>query len=188
MRFHIPFLLALTTTLVQATPVATTDLTKRDGAAVIDAVAEISSGLVSLNETVTAYRGGISGTLQALQIEFQTLAISNDLRAGILITKLSRPFTEDESLHVSAAFVDLVPVIFSTLDNLVSKKPQFDTGLLGIGSLSFLVLSNLETQAELSARLGEAVVEKLTDTFDYVAPLLNAQIAAKFEETIAAYS
>ncbi|KAL4876950.1 hydrophobic surface binding protein A-domain-containing protein [Aspergillus karnatakaensis] len=135
MRFHAPLLLALTA-IAQATPIAN-DLLKRDGAAVIDAVTTISESLITLNNTVTSYRGGILGTITALKIEFQSIALSNDLRAAIRTTTDSADFTEDESLHVSAAFIDLQPNIFTTLDNIVFKKPQFDNGLLGIGSLAF---------------------------------------------------
>lgn len=51
MRFHIPFLLALTA-ITQATPI--TELVKRDGAAVLDAVNTISEAMVTLNTTVTS--------------------------------------------------------------------------------------------------------------------------------------
>ncbi|KAL2813342.1 hydrophobic surface binding protein A-domain-containing protein [Aspergillus cavernicola] len=185
MRFHVPLLLAITA-VAQATPVLN-EFVKRDGAAVIDAVNTISEGMVTLNTTVTSYRGGLLGTITALQIEFQSIALSNDLRAGIRTTTDSANFTEDESLQVSGAFIDLQPNIFSTLDNIVSKKAQFDNGLLGIGSLAFLVRSNLETQRDLAAQLGAAVVEKLTATYAIIAPLLNAQIAAKFDEAIAMF-
>ncbi|KAL4919197.1 hydrophobic surface binding protein A-domain-containing protein [Aspergillus aurantiobrunneus] len=184
MHFHIPLILTITT-IAQTSPVP--NLIKRDGAAVIDAVNTISESMVTLNSTVTSYQGGILGTVTALKIEFQSVALSNDLRDAIAVTSDSANFTEDESLNVSAAFIDLQPNIFSTLDNIVAKKPQFDTGLLGIGSLAFLVRANLESQRDLAAELGEAVAGKLTPTYAGLAPLLNAQIADKFEEAIAVF-
>ncbi|KAL3473226.1 hydrophobic surface binding protein A-domain-containing protein [Aspergillus californicus] len=185
MHFHVPLLLAVAA-IAQATPVLN-NLVKRDGAAVIDAVNTISDAMVTLNTTVTSYKGGLLGTVTALKIEFQSIALSNDLRSAIRTTTDSANFTEDESLYVSAAFLDLQPNIFSTLDNIVRKKPQFDNGLLGIGSLAFLVKSNLETQKDLAAQLGAAVVDKLTATFGGIAPILNAQIADKFAEAIAVF-
>ncbi|KAL4925331.1 cell wall mannoprotein 1 family protein [Aspergillus undulatus] len=185
MHFYLPILLTITA-ITQATPVPPS-LIKRDGAAVIAAVNTISESMITLNETVTSYKGGLFGTVTALKIEFQSIALSNDLRDAIRTTTDSANFTEDESLNVSGAFIDLQPNIFSTLDNIVAKKPQFDNGLLGIGSLAFLVRSNLENQRDLAAELGEAVTVKLTDTYAGIAPLLNAQIAEKFEETIAAF-
>ncbi|KAL6230723.1 hypothetical protein BDW75DRAFT_59084 [Aspergillus navahoensis] len=187
MHLHIPLILAISA-IAQASPVvAPHELVRRDGAAVIDAVSTITESMISLNDTVTAYKGGILGTLTALKIEFQSIALSNDLRDAISTTKASANFTEDESLHVSAAFLELQPNIESTLDNIVSKKPQFDNGLLGIGSLGFLVKSNLESQRDLAGKLGDAVVLKLTKTYAVIAPLLNAQIKAKFDEAIAAF-
>ncbi|CBF71476.1 hypothetical protein AN6795.2 [Aspergillus nidulans FGSC A4] len=187
MRFHIPFLLAIFA-IAQASPVAAPhELVRRDGAAVIDAVNIVTESMIALNNTVTAYKGGFLGTFTALKIEFQSIALSNDLRDAISTTKSSANFTEEESLNVSGAFLELQPNIDSTLDNIVSKKPQFDNGLLGIGSLAFLVRSNLEKQKELAGELGDAVVLKLTKTYAVIAPLLNAQIQAKFEEAIAAF-
>lgn len=186
MRFHVPFLLAFTA-IAQATPVPS-ELVKRDGTAVLDAVNTISDAMVTLNTTVTSYKGGFIGTGTALKIEFQSIALSNDLKDAISTTKDSANFTEEESLSVSGAFLDLQPNIFTTLDNIVSKKPQFDTGLLGIGSLSFLVKSNLENQRDLAAELGEEVTVKLTPAYAAIAPALNKQIADKFAEAIAVFA
>ncbi|RDW83569.1 cell wall mannoprotein 1 family protein [Aspergillus mulundensis] len=193
MRFHIPLILALTA-LATASPVPVQapapdahPLSKRDGAAVISAVNTITESMITLNDTVTSYKGGILGTVTALKIEFQAIALSNDLRDAVSTTKASANFTEEESLNVSAAFLDLQPNIDSTLDNIVRKKPQFDTGLLGIGSLGFLVKANLVTEKDLAAKLGDEVVKRLTATYAGIAPIINAQIQAKFEEAIAAF-
>ncbi|KAL4940238.1 hypothetical protein BDV06DRAFT_224291 [Aspergillus oleicola] len=187
MRF-IPLLTIAVWPITQATPTPITPtLLKRDGAAVITTVNTISSSMLTLNETVTSYAGGLLGTGTALKIEFQSLELANDLRSAISTTTDSANFTETESLNVAGSFIDLQPNIFSTLDNIVSKKAAFDRGLLGVASLGFLVRSNLETQRDLAAQLGEAVTVKLTATYAGIAPLLNEQIRGKFEEAIAAF-
>ncbi|KAL4899484.1 hypothetical protein BDW74DRAFT_110498 [Aspergillus multicolor] len=191
MHFHIPLILALTAlTTASPVPVLASDarqLTKRDGAAVISAVNTITESMTTLNDTVTSYKGGILGTVTALKIEFQAIALNNDLRDAVSVTKASANFTEEESLNVSAAFLDLQPNIDSTLDNIVRKKPQIDNGLLGIGSLGFLVKANLVTERDLAASLGDEVVKRLTKTYSGIAPIINEQIQAKFEEAIAAF-
>ncbi|KAL4961112.1 cell wall mannoprotein 1 family protein [Aspergillus stella-maris] len=184
MRF-LPLLLAIAA-IAQATPLPS-NLARRDGAAVIDAVNTISSSMITLNTTVTSYTGGLFGTITALKIEFQSLFLANDLRDAISTTEESANFTETESLNVAGAFIDLQPNIFSTLGNIVSKKAAFDKGLLGVASLAFLVRSNLETQRDLAADLGDAVTIKLTDTYAAIAPALNEQIAEEFEGAIAAF-
>ncbi|KAF7587650.1 hypothetical protein BBP40_006905 [Aspergillus hancockii] len=184
---HLRPLFLLATTLLSTATSAPTTLLKRDAQSVVNAVSSISSQMTTLNTTVTSYKGGVLGTGTALKIEFESIKLSHVLKDAISETEDSANFTADESNTVAAAFINLQPKISSTLDNIVAKKPQFDTGLLGIGSLSFVVKWNLQQEKDLSRELGEAVVEKLAEPYKSVAPLLNDQIAAAFEKALAAY-
>ncbi|KAL2811384.1 hydrophobic surface binding protein A-domain-containing protein [Aspergillus granulosus] len=186
MRLHVPFVLALSA-LAQATPVAK-EFAKRDGAAVVAAVAQISESMIALNTTVTSYIGGFLGTATALKIQIQAITLSNDVKDAISVAEDSADFDNTESINVAAAFLDLQPNIDTTLDNFVRKKPQIDTGLLGIGSLSFLVKANLENLRDLSAELGAVVVPKLTPPYAAIAPAVLQLITDKFDETIEIFS
>ncbi|EAW09072.1 cell wall mannoprotein 1 family protein [Aspergillus clavatus NRRL 1] len=163
-------------------------LVQRDAPAVVDAVNAIATHMVTLNTTVTAYNGGALGTLTALQIECESIKLSNALKAAIATTHVAANFTNAESLTVVGAFIALQPQIFSTLDNIVRKKPQFDTGLLAIGSLAFLVKANLVQQKDLSAGLGGEVAGKLAPLYAALAPRINQAIEDAFVKAIAAYS
>ncbi|KAH2340876.1 hypothetical protein KXW28_008613 [Aspergillus fumigatus] len=184
MRFLFPLLAA--TAFTSAIPTAT--ITKRDATAVVEAVNSIASQMVVLNNTVTSYDGGIQGTLTALKIEVESVKLSCDLRDAISTTQASANFTNAESLTVATAFINLQPQIFSTLNNIVAKKLKFDTGLLGIGSLAFLVKGDLQQQKDLSGQLGDAVAAKLAPLYAQLAPMINKQIADAFDKAIAAYS
>ena len=187
---HLNPLILLTTaiSLVSAAALPANDLTKRDGSAVVAAVAKISDQTEALNSTVSSYDGGILGTLTALKIETEAIGLNNALRSAISTTKHSANFTDAESLSVATAFLNLVPVVQSTLDNIVSKKPDFDTGLLGIASISFLVKDNLETEQQLSLKLGQEVEKKLTAVYAAIAPLVLDEIDGAFTAAIDAYS
>ncbi|KAB8068865.1 hydrophobic surface binding protein A-domain-containing protein [Aspergillus leporis] len=185
---HFSHLLILATGFLTTATAAPTQLLKRDAPAVVEAVADIADQMATLNTTVTSYKGGVLGTGTALKIEYESIKLSHVLKDAISTTEDSANFTGDESNKVAAAFIDLQPKISSTLDNIVAKKPQFDTGLLGIGSLSFIVKWNLQQEKELSAELGKAVVDKLAEPYKSIAPLLNDQIAAAFEKALAAYA
>lgn len=186
MRF-IPLLLTAAATLTAATPALSNDLTKRDGQAVVDAVKAISEQTTKLNTTVASYGGGIEGTVTALEIETEAVGLNNDLREAVWTAKCSDNFTDSESLAVSGAFLNLLPVVKSTLKNIVSKKDEFDDGLLGIASLSFLVKYNLETEQRLSIKLGGIVEDKLTEDYADLAPLVLGQIKTAFKNAIEAY-
>ncbi|RAH79208.1 antigenic cell wall galactomanno protein [Aspergillus japonicus CBS 114.51] len=170
-----------------ATPADSAGLTKRDASSVLAAVTTITTQLTTLNKTVSAYPGGIEGSLSALQIQAETIQLEVDLKAAIVAAKRSANFSDTESLSVAQAFVALEPTIASTLANLVAKKPEFDDGLLGVASLSFLVEWDLEQLSFLSSQLGKAVQEKLSATYATLAPLVLDQIAAAFASAIQAY-
>ncbi|KAL2837120.1 hydrophobic surface binding protein A-domain-containing protein [Aspergillus pseudoustus] len=144
--------------------------------------------MIALNNTVSSYKGGFLGTGTALKIQFQAIALSNDVKEAISVAEDSANFSDAESINVAGSFLDLQPNIDTTLDNFVRKKPQIDTGLLGIGSLAFLVKANLENLRDLSAQLGDVVVPKLTPPYAALAPSILALITDKFDETIAIFS
>ncbi|PYH47088.1 cell wall mannoprotein 1 family protein [Aspergillus saccharolyticus JOP 1030-1] len=182
----------LLTTTLQSTTATPTDPTinnfsKRSASTVLNAVTTISTQLITLNNTVTAYPGGIEGSLTALQIQAETIQLEVDLKTAIIAAKQSANFTDEESLSVAQAFVALEPTIASTLTTLVSRKKDFDDGLLGVASLSFLVEWDLQQLSFLSSQLGKAVLEKLSATYAALAPLVLDQISAAFASAIAAY-
>ncbi|OJJ48164.1 hypothetical protein ASPZODRAFT_130113 [Penicilliopsis zonata CBS 506.65] len=176
-------LLSLTLTLANASPII-----RRDGAAVVSAITTLANQLTALNSTVTSYEGGLAGSLTAVEIQLQDEAVVTDLQAAVTVTQQSANFTETESEEVAVAVLDLEPKIVSVLANLVAKKPDFETGLLGVFSLDALVKSDLQQQKILAARLGDAIVAKLTATYAAVAPLINDEIADQFDSAIAAFS
>ncbi|KAL3247309.1 hypothetical protein ABHI18_012457 [Aspergillus niger] len=192
MKMKLSYLFTLlftaTAAVATATPSKVLLPVKRDASSVVSAVNTISTQLVTLNTTVSSYPGGIEGTLSALQIQAETIQLEVDLKAAIKLTRQSTNFTDTESQKVAEAFVTLEPQIASTLANIVSKKSDFDDGLLGIASLSFLVKFDLQELSILSKALGSAVQDKLSGTYADLAPLILNEISAAFKKAIAAYS
>ncbi|PYH35113.1 cell wall mannoprotein 1 family protein [Aspergillus neoniger CBS 115656] len=186
--YLLTLLFTATVAVATATPAKVLLPTKRDGSSVVSAVNTISTQLITLNTTVSNYPGGIEGTLSALQIQAETIQLEVDLKTAIKVTRQSANFTDTESQKVAEAFVTLEPQIASTLANIVSKKSDFDDGLLGIASLSFLVKFDLQELSILSKALGSAVQDKLSGTYAELAPLILNEISAAFKKAIAAYS
>ena len=191
MHFRLPLLLIGAATLTAAIPTPINDnklLTKRDADDVVAAVQKISDQTLTLNSSVASYPGGIEGTLDAIKIETEAIGLNFASRKAVHTAQRSSNFTSDGSLNVAGAFLDLLPIVTSTLDNIIDKKPEFDTGLLEIGSLSFLVKYNLETEKRLSLKLGDVVQAKLTPEYASIAPLVLGQIEDAFTEAISVYS
>lgn len=190
MRLHhyLPLFLTSVVSLTAAAPAPANDLTARDGSEVVAAVQTIAEQTKTLNETVSGYDGGIVDTVTALKIETEAITLNNDLRQAIWVTKSSENFTTAESKDVSAAFLQMVPVVESTLANIISKEDEFSNGLLGIASLEFLVKYNLETEKRLALELGDEVEKRLTPVYAEIAPIVIGQIKTAFTKAIKAYS
>ena len=88
---------------------------------------------------------------------------------------------------MAQATVGLESQIFSLLNNIVSKKPAFDTAVFGIVSVSATVKQGLVKQKQLSAELGEALVSKLSGFFAGAAGSVNRDIADRFQGAMDAY-
>lgn len=161
-------------------------LIARDANAVNASITQVAANLVALNNSVTSIRGGLFNIGKALDVQKKTSALSDSLQATTDAATASAPFNDLESLTVGLSLLNLQPQIYSTLDNLASKKPAFDS-IAGIFSLRKTVLSNLETQKALSAELGDAITEKLTEAFKALAPGINQGIQDRFTQTIAVF-
>lgn len=186
MRFSALLSVVLATTALARPEVRSIE--KRDATSIINAVSAIGNDLTTLNSTVSGYDGGILGTVTALDIELETTKVESDLRRAIQTVRESAPLNSTESFYVGIAVLYLEPKIQSTLQNIVSKKSDFQSGLLGLFSLDFLVKYNLEQQQALSAQFGAELLKKLDPSFDAVANNVNAQIAGYFQTAIDAFS
>ena len=189
MHFHIPLIILSAASLGAAIPSPSNGnvLNKRDADAVVAAVQKISSQAITLNSSVASYPGGITGTIDAIKIETEAIGLNFDLRNAVYTAQKSDNFDDDGSLNVAAAFLDLTPIVTSTLDTIIDKKPEFDRGLLDFASLSFLVKYNLQTEKRLSLKLGDVVQGKLTPDYAAIAPLVLGQIEDAFTKAISVY-
>lgn len=191
MHLNLNLLLLCATSLTTALPNPNLNpLTQRADSSnpVVAAVEKISTQTTTLNSTVAGYSGGIEGTITAIKVETEAICLNTDLREAVhTVSKLGN-FTDAESQDIALSFINLVPTVNSTLATIVSKKDEFDDGLLGVASLSFLVKYNLETEKELSVKLGDEVKGRLTPDFASVAPLVLGQIKEAFTHAIQAYS
>ncbi|GAD98757.1 antigenic cell wall galactomannoprotein [Paecilomyces variotii No. 5] len=185
MHFFPHFLSAFTAAILHLlTAPSTGSVVESDASAVINAVDTITANLATLNHTVCTYSGGFTGTPAVLQIKWETWVVEQDLISSIKTTQSSGNFTKRESRDVAISFVNLQPVVMAALDNLIEKKSAFETGLLGLFSLTELVKSDLVRLKALAAELGEVIVPKLTEFYAALAPLINNRIADKFDDAI----
>jgi hypothetical protein len=112
----------------------------------------------------------------------------DDIKSATKIASKSGNFTDPESQSVATAFVNLVPVVEASLTTIDGKKSDFETGLLGIGSLTGLVLTTVKQLKSDSDALATAIIAKLTPTWAGLAPLVLAQVDAAFQKVIDDYS
>jgi Hydrophobic surface binding protein A len=176
------FLSIITTTL--SSPL----LSKRDAESVITGIQKISNATTALNKTVASYPGGIEGTITAVEILADSYAVIDAIVSTTNDARHSANFTDAESESVAESFIELVPVVESSLTTIDGKKADFEDGFLGIASLTGLVESILEQLKSDSDDLATAIIAKLTSTWSSVAPLIVSEIDDAFETAISTYA
>jgi hypothetical protein len=155
---------------------------------VVADIAAISKQLSTLNSSVTAYKGGPADTINALTIQGQSSDLQNIIDKATKDANASPAFGDDGSNAVANAVLALEPNIFSVLDNLVAKKPNFDKPVIFGIVPSQLVLLDLKGLKTSTDKFGAATTAKLNSVFSGVAPIIIGQIDDAFNKAIAAYS
>jgi hypothetical protein len=159
----------------------------RDGAQINAAVGAISDQLVTLNGTLNEFEAGLEGTFVALKILQQASDLNTDVETATNVAQESAPLSDADSSSVAFSVVSLSAKVYDVLDNIVAKKPEFDKAILGIGSGSFLVRSNLQTLRNSTSEFGTAVTAKLVESLRDVAPLVIASVDFHFAQALRVY-
>lgn len=172
----------LAATCVSSQPV------KRDASSIVTAIKEIGEQLTTVNGTINEFESGLKGTITALKIHFQSKKVGRLTEDATEITNESEKLNDADSQEVAVSVVDLQPKIFSVLDGIVAKKPQFDKAILGIGSGAFIVRGDLEKLQETTGDFGATLITKLSDKVAGLAPVIIDAIDARFKETLEVYA
>ncbi|KAK2609364.1 hypothetical protein QQS21_002145 [Conoideocrella luteorostrata] len=178
----LPLLLQLLVCVVATTPV------RRDGESITAALETISKQLVTVNNTLNTFNGGLAGTKTALQIQGQVVTLQKDIDGATATSSKSAALNDEESASVAVSINSLTHDIFDVLDNITRKKPQFDKAILGIASASFLVKSDLQHLQKATDEFGAALTEKLVKSIKDVAPLLISSIDFRFQRALKVYA
>ena len=164
-------------------------LTPRDANSIVNAITAIESRITTLNNTLnTFFPKSPTALLTVFAVQTETTQLGNAISAATDAANQTPALSDADSQTVALATLGLEPNIFSLLTNIESRKPAFDTAVLGIGSVSPTVEQSLKQQAQLSADLGTAIAAKLTAAFAGPAATVNADIASAFAKAVQIYS
>ncbi|MCJ1334448.1 hypothetical protein MMC10_011159 [Thelotrema lepadinum] len=170
-------------------PTPNPTLTPRDANSIVTAITAIESRIATLNNTLnTFFPRAPTALLTVLAVETETTQLGNSISAATSTVNQTPALSDADSQTVALATLGLEPNIFSLLTNIESRKPAFDTAILGVGSVSPTVEQSLKQQADLSAALGQAIAAKLTAEFAGPAATVNADIASAFAKAVQIYS
>jgi hypothetical protein len=185
MRFSSFFLAALVPlTLAAPTPI----VAERSLSSISSSIDVIISKINILSNTVSTFKQG--QLLTALKIQGQTGDVGKAVDAATKCAKASEPLDQADSITLGLKILtELQPKLNSLLDLIVSKKPAFQNVLiLGLLDVSFLVKADLNEQKKKALDFAAAVTPKLVESLQSTAQQTSSQIAAKFDEAIAAFS
>jgi len=178
-------------TLASAAPLAPGINTRsaEDAASIVNAIKNVQAKVSTFDSTVASFRKGqMTGILTVLQISSQSSELSDAVTGATNAANAAQSLDTDKSNSVVLAVIALQPDISSLLNNLQSKKPAFDTVILGIGSVSPQIEQTLQQQKAQSADLGTAITAKLSEPYKGLAPLVTGQVSTAFDQAIATFS
>ena len=182
-------MLFLTTILsVLAISPASGFMVPRDANSINAALTTISNQVSTLNATLNTFNGGAAGTLTALKIQGQATDLKNDVDKAASAAQSSSALSDADSASVAYGVVALAPKIYSVLDNIVRKKPAFDTAIVGIGSASGLVKQDLIDLKKATDAFGGNLTGKFVPSVAKVAPLLIGAIDFHFDQALKVYN
>ena len=142
-------------------------------------IADIKTRLGELEADAKGIESGSFGIARALKVEDDSVQVHKLLLKTLKDTNASPPF-EDHSIDVGGDFLNMQPKIDSVLEMITEKKDN-------LKELSVVVLASLYQLKQDTDILGKAVVDKLSDDFQQVAPQVVKEIIDSFNKAIAAY-
>ena len=156
---------------------------------IVAAIGTVQDRISTLNNTLNGFfPKAPTALLTVLAVQTQTTSLGNSIKAATGTARAAPLLNDSDSTNVALATLGLEPDIFSLLTNIESRKPAFDTAILGVGSVSPTVEQSLEQQAQLSADLGTAIASRLSAQFQEPAATVNAAIASAFAQAVQVYS
>ncbi|OJD30229.1 antigenic cell wall galactomannoprotein [Diplodia corticola] len=152
-----------------------------------EALGTIGDNLKTTNETLNEYSGGLKGIGQLLKIQSATSDLGDAISNATAVAKATGQLSLADSATVGQQFLQLQPQINSLLDNIMSKRAEFQNAGFGLIDVISLLRSNLEEQKQESKELGDATIAILDPSLTSVATPINEEIQTKFDDAIAAY-
>jgi hypothetical protein len=150
-----------------------------DGAAITEAISQISNDTIALNTTLSSWTGN---PFTVIDIVIESTALLVHINAGTDTAKASANLTLTEAVRVAQATLKLNAVVISALTTIEAKKPLFQKLLL-----QPVILLNLVLQHNATDSFAAAVVEKVPASLQTYAKTLTVAIDKKFTEAITIY-
>lgn len=147
----------------------------------------IAANINTTNQTLNEFSGGLKGIAQLLKIQSETTALGDSIQNSTAIANATGRISLADSTTVGQQFLTLQPQIDSLLDNIKSKRPEFQNAGFGLIDVVSLLRSNIQEQQEYAKELGDATIAMLDPSLTSIATPVNDEIQNRFEQTIDAY-
>lgn len=155
-----------------------------DGAAIVAAMATISSATVALNNTVASFPSNVlADLLDVAPLLSDSISLLNDINAATHVAQTSANLTTLEATSVAQSTLSLASTVESVLNTIIAAKPKFDKLLV----VSPVILLNLREEKAATDEFGSAVTAKVPSALQATASGLLAPIDAAFNEAIGVY-
>lgn len=148
----------------------------------------VSNKLGDIQEKVENFEHSLLGIGDLLDIQKASDRVGSALDITVDTLSKCKQFDTSPSLDLSQATLDMLPLINTTLNTIVDKKPEFDKAILDLLSASFIVKKDLKSLSEKTDSLSSQIKSHLADDLQPAVENVEKQISGWFEDAIAAYS
>lgn len=161
------------------TACAGSTLYKRDLQTILTAINNVNTAATTLDNDVKAYDGS-AGAISKSNTD--AASVLSAINTGTTNVRGTSAVSDSDALQIASATETLITTVNNTINDLITKKPTFDSS-----GQSPTVLNDLRQQDTASDALGDAIVSKVPSDVTGIAQSLTAEISASFQRGITAY-
>ncbi|GIZ49438.1 hypothetical protein CKM354_001246800 [Cercospora kikuchii] len=175
----------VTTVLLGAIPIAFAQYSGY----LVSCIGQIQQQIEALDYTVAGFDGApLTGVGDILGIQTQADSLGRTIQSCTYTAYYTPLLNSQDSEAVSAAILQVRPIVEDLLTRLQFLRPKFDSAFFGVFSVSKQIQQVLTDQKALAVAFAHEVTKKLSGAYREKAPELTDEFKDAFDVAIAEYA
>ncbi|GKT51597.1 uncharacterized protein ColSpa_11778 [Colletotrichum spaethianum] len=151
-------------------------------------ISDLREKTAKANDTIVPFEGGkLKGLVGLLKVNEAVVTLGNTIDRGTETAEKTDTLSATESTQVGTQFLALQPDINNLLNELQSKRKEFDKAGFKILDVRSLIRDSVAIQKDKAGDLGGAFTKVLDRQFQPIATQVSDQIQSNFTQAIDEY-